>query len=211
MATPKDPSLGYDEYAGAPPVATEERQTEWVLVPREPTKEMLRSAIRLGGSEAHDPEVGYSHVYRAMLSAAPPPPVTTREAEDFVSALAATVQQRTRARMREGATADDYRKAVDGEGEFGSLGYEWSDKPHRLVYDLCGEVEHLQSLIDSAVSSAIERCAKVMDSLADELSRMMSDPADVARALEYERAHTWVTSGATSIRALAPVRGTDNG
>ena len=43
--------------------------------------------------------------------------------------------------MRTGSTTDDYRNAVSGEGEYGSLGYEWSDKPHRLVYDLCSEVE----------------------------------------------------------------------
>ena len=50
-------------------------------------------------------------------------------------------------RMRDGATTDDYRNATGGEGEdeFMSLGYEWSDKPHRLVYDLCGEVDYLKS------------------------------------------------------------------
>jgi hypothetical protein len=51
------------------------------------------------------------------------------------------------ARMREGATTEDYRKALDGEGDLGSLGYEWSDKPHRLVYDLCGEVDALNAEI----------------------------------------------------------------
>ena len=49
--------------------------------------------------------------------------------------------------MREGSTTDDYRYAVSGEGEFGTLGYEWSDKPHRLVYDLCGEVDALREKI----------------------------------------------------------------
>lgn len=50
-------------------------------------------------------------------------------------------------RMREGSTTDDYRAALSGNGEFLSLGYEWTDKPHRLVYDLCGEVDYLQSLL----------------------------------------------------------------
>jgi hypothetical protein len=49
--------------------------------------------------------------------------------------------------MREGSTTEDYRNACSGEGEFGSLGYEWSDKPHRLVYDLCGEIEDLRRQI----------------------------------------------------------------
>lgn len=52
-----------------------------------------------------------------------------------------------RSGMREGSTTDDYRDAMSGEGEFGSLGYEWSDKPHRLVYDLCGEVDRLNDVI----------------------------------------------------------------
>jgi hypothetical protein len=51
------------------------------------------------------------------------------------------------ARMREGSTTDDYRAALGGEGDFGSLGYDWSDKPHRLVYDLCGEVDALRAEI----------------------------------------------------------------
>ena len=50
-------------------------------------------------------------------------------------------------RMRDGTTTDDYRNACSGEGEFGSLGYEWADKPHRLVYDLCGEVDLLQAAL----------------------------------------------------------------
>lgn len=35
----------------------------------------------------------------------------------------------------------DYRLAPSGEGP---LAHEWKDKPHRLIYDLCGEVERLK-------------------------------------------------------------------
>jgi len=41
-----------------------------------------------------------------------------------------------------GYTTKDYRDAMGGEGP---LAYQWKDKPHRLIYDLCREVEHLQS------------------------------------------------------------------
>jgi len=51
------------------------------------------------------------------------------------------------ARMREGSTTDDYRNALSGEGGFMSLGYEWADKPHRLVHDLCGEIDYLRGLL----------------------------------------------------------------
>lgn len=59
------------------------------------------------------------------------------------------------ARMREGASTEDYRKAMSGDGDTHSLGYEWSDKPHRLVYDLCGEVDYLRA----AIAAEREACA----------------------------------------------------
>jgi hypothetical protein len=37
-------------------------------------------------------------------------------------------------------TTEDYRNAPSG---IGPLAAEWKDKPHRLVYDLCREVERL--------------------------------------------------------------------
>jgi hypothetical protein len=36
----------------------------------------------------------------------------------------------------------DYRDAPGGIGPQAS---EWEDKPHRLIYDLCGEIERLRS------------------------------------------------------------------
>ena len=52
--------------------------------------------------------------------------------------------------MRKDATTDDYRSAIFGEGPYGSLEYEWSDKPHRLVYDLCNEVDSLKAELKEA-------------------------------------------------------------
>lgn len=37
---------------------------------------------------------------------------------------------------------DDYRNAPGGEGP---LAGEWDDKPHRLIYDLCREVNRLRA------------------------------------------------------------------
>ena len=39
---------------------------------------------------------------------------------------------------------DDYHLAPSG---IGPLAADWKDKPHRLVYDLVGEVERLQKLL----------------------------------------------------------------
>ena len=47
-------------------------------------------------------------------------------------------------------TTDNYRNAMNGEGSFGSLGYDWADKPHRLVYDLCNHIDELQELYTKA-------------------------------------------------------------
>lgn len=44
----------------------------------------------------------------------------------------------------------DYREAVGGGGDkddFFSLAYQWVDKPHRLVYDLCDEIDRLRKVV----------------------------------------------------------------
>jgi hypothetical protein len=41
-------------------------------------------------------------------------------------------------RTRPEFTTDDYRAALAGEGP---LAGQWADKPHRLIYDLCVEIE----------------------------------------------------------------------
>ena len=46
-----------------------------------------------------------------------------------------------RARMEAGWTAQDYRASMSPDGPMYGA---WQNKPHRLVYDLCGEVEYLQ-------------------------------------------------------------------
>lgn len=38
-----------------------------------------------------------------------------------------------------------YRMALSGVGD---MGYEWADKPHRLVYDLCAEIERIAATGD---------------------------------------------------------------
>ncbi len=45
-------------------------------------------------------------------------------------------------RYRERLVTDDYWKAPAGEGPQAAT---WKDKPHRLVYDLVGEVEFLRA------------------------------------------------------------------
>lgn len=41
-----------------------------------------------------------------------------------------------------GTTTNDYRNAPGGDDP---LGATWKDKPHRLVYDLCSELERLNN------------------------------------------------------------------
>jgi len=72
-------------------------------------------------------------------------------------------------RMCEGSTTDDYRKALSGDDDAFGLGAQWSDKPHRLVYDLCGEVDALRDgerLITNEVEIAVKnermRCAHIV-------------------------------------------------
>lgn len=37
------------------------------------------------------------------------------------------------------------RRAVYGEGDYQ---YDWKDKPHRLIYDACREIERLTAIIE---------------------------------------------------------------
>jgi hypothetical protein len=37
------------------------------------------------------------------------------------------------------------RRAVSGEGDYAD---EWDNKPHRLVYDACREIERLTAIIE---------------------------------------------------------------
>jgi hypothetical protein len=52
--------------------------------------------------------------------------------------------------MRKGTTTDDYRLSM-GEPETDdmfTLAYQWQDKPHRHVYDLCNEIDNLNAELD---------------------------------------------------------------
>ena len=39
------------------------------------------------------------------------------------------------------------RRAPSGEGDWA---YQWEDKPHRLIYDACREIERLTAIITDA-------------------------------------------------------------
>ena len=47
---------------------------------------------------------------------------------------------------------DDYRLAMGGEGPQAA---QWKDKPHRLVYDLCREVDRLQQRVDAGAEALL--------------------------------------------------------
>lgn len=47
-------------------------------------------------------------------------------------------------RMRPQTITGHYRNAISG---IGILAQEWEEKPHRLVYELCGEVDFLNKKI----------------------------------------------------------------
>ena len=48
-------------------------------------------------------------------------------------------------------TTEDYRNAPGGDGPMAG---QWADKPHRLIYDLCGEVERLKAVVDKLDETA---------------------------------------------------------
>jgi hypothetical protein len=64
-------------------------------------------------------------------------------------------------RIQNGATADDYRLAVamsPTTDAARSLMAEWGNKPHRLIYDLAGEVKHLEALLAIVNTIVHDKC-----------------------------------------------------
>lgn len=49
------------------------------------------------------------------------------------------------------------------DGKTGDLGYEWSDKPHRLVFDLLHHSVHQKTTIDALVAVVEEVAACTSD------------------------------------------------
>ncbi len=70
--------------------------------------------------------------------------------------------------MFEKLTTKDYLDALAGEGP---RALDWEDKPHRLVYDLCNEVERLSKI--KAAAEAV--CAFDWSDNDDDAVRTITD------------------------------------
>lgn len=62
----------------------------------------------------------------------------------------------------------ELRLAVSGDGP---RAYDWSDKPHRLLWDACGALERAEERLRQAVLAERERCAL----LCEEVARLESE------------------------------------
>lgn len=91
---------------------------------------------------AYAVSVGMKRAIRAYLQAVQPVPVV---ADEYASATY-TDEQKRKLQADAGIPniptnlTYECRLAISGEGE---RSYDWSDKPHRLVYDLCRQIEAL--------------------------------------------------------------------
>ena len=59
----------------------------------------------------------------------------------------------------------NYRDAVN---KTGPLAYDWDDKPHRLVYDLCKEMDRLQAALTKIAKAYPCSTAEAMSRVAAE-------------------------------------------
>jgi hypothetical protein len=66
----------------------------------------------------------------------------------------------------------ELRLAVSGEGP---RAYDWSDKPHRLLWDACGALERAEERLRQAVLAEREACAAFLESGVD-LAGLAGDP-----------------------------------
>jgi len=97
------------------------------------------------------------------------------------------VEQRT----NESMNTQDYRDALGGEGPQAG---QWADKPHRLVYDLCNEVERLQGG-DPPVLTAEEVWSTGVDLLWDALGNRPVPGKDVFTLVVEEMARLRAATG----------------
>lgn len=97
-----------------------------------------------------------------------------------------------------GVCLGDYRRAVAGEGD---LGVDWTDKPHRLVYDLINEVKALNKELEEA-KLEIERHHRdlaLVSKLAEAIDDFLQNHIDEDLFYDPELLH-FVRSAARQIR-----------
>jgi hypothetical protein len=166
-------------------------QTDWVLVPREPTEEMLREGA---GRLFHGSELMAKHCYEAMLSAAPKPSTSTAEAEpvavtdDLVEAILFVYRMKVRE-----YDADFRRDTPEGfwEKKYGTnlhstgLGERWALKcaldtvATRLTAALATPLTE-----GGGRNAVIEECAKVADRFGCGVCGMDGKTGEAIRALK---------------------------
>jgi predicted ribosome quality control (RQC) complex YloA/Tae2 family protein len=63
------------------------------------------------------------------------------------------------------------------------LAPEWKDKPHRLIYDLCNEIERLQKLLKMAEDELIEsdNHGRAQEKRADALEAELENVRDASK------------------------------
>ena len=74
-------------------------------------------------------------------------------------------------RISKGKTLKDYWNAPSSPDT--ELGFTWSDKPHRLLYDLIGEVAHNRASLESQ-AAMLRECVEAMSVIA---TAELYDPA----------------------------------
>lgn len=77
-----------------------------------------------------------------------------------------------------------YRDAVSNTGPKTIQSEDWKDKPHRLVFDLCAEIERLQSLLRiNGHPSIICACGHSMDRHAHLVTNCDNCPCELFDAI----------------------------
>ena len=84
------------------------------------------------------------------------------------------------------------RLAIGGEGP---RAYDWSDKPHRIVYDLCREIEKNAAERDHAWAMAAKADTQMGQSLADNLQAKADATRLRALLAEADRRIAWEAHG----------------
>jgi hypothetical protein len=94
-------------------------------------------------------------------------------------------------RMDPEATLYDYWSAPGGEVETAGLSHQWQDKPHRLLYDLIGEILHLRASLSEAEELLRAEAARPKRTLEDSWRGQVDRSGGAFTEEEIRRATEW--------------------
>ena len=92
----------------------------------------------------------------------------------------------------------DCRTAIGGNGP---LAYTWQDKPHRLVYDLCREIERIAAGVAPDQATALQARIAELEAALQDAARVLHKAGE--QFSEYAKKHAAYRTAVGDLKAAA--------